>query len=364
MALEDWLVKRARVSSKLHTRILLDDKMTCFQQLGSLVASGAPLLQAIQVAADQNQSKRMQAVLEDIATRVSSGVTLQQAMSGHENVFEPHWIALIGTGEVSGKMAEVLTDLNAQIRDAQETKRQISGALIYPIVLMIVAALVVVIMLGFVIPTFADMFEEMNAKLPSITLNVLAAADLVGSYGGYAFGGIIVGVFMFRRYMRTEPGKRRVKSIGLAVPMVGDLMVQSAMYRFSSNLALLLKSGVPMLEALGSLANVFRSNPAYRDAMEQAAYHLAAGRSLANSLEESGLFTNMMVNAVQIGEQSAQLGPVMDEIAPYYKEKARSFVGKVTKMLEPAIIMIMGFTIAVLMLAIYIPMFEMSGNVK
>jgi type IV pilus assembly protein PilC len=136
------------------------------------------------------------------------------------------------------------------------------------------------------------------------------------------------------------------------------------MYRFSSNLAILLKSGVPMLETLHALGNVFRHNPAYRDAVEHARRRVAAGRSLADALEESGLFTSMMINAVRIGERSAQLAPVMQEIAPYYKEKMNSFLAKVAKLLEPCIIVGMGGTIAVIMLAIYIPMFEMAGKVQ
>jgi type IV pilus assembly protein PilC len=150
----------------------------------------------------------------------------------------------------------------------------------------------------------------------------------------------------------------------LATPLFGELAVQSSMYRFSANLALLLKSGVPMMDALVSLAGVFRTSPAYRDAILNAQNRVAAGRSLADSLDESGLFTSMITNMVRVGEESASLANVMTQIAPYYKEKMNGFIGKVTKLLEPCIIMVMGFTIAVVMLAIYIPMFEMAGKVN
>jgi len=124
MAVEDFLLKKARVSTKVHKRILLDDKMTFFQQLGSLVSSGVPLVQALQIGAEQSQSERLQDVLREVAARVSAGCTLNAALSNHRNIFEDHWIALIGTGEVSGKMDQVLEDLNAQIYEAQETKRK------------------------------------------------------------------------------------------------------------------------------------------------------------------------------------------------------------------------------------------------
>jgi type IV pilus assembly protein PilC len=364
MAWEQWFLRKARVAAKPRKRVTLDDKMTFFQQLGSLVASGAPLLEAIQLSAQQNQSQRLREILDEVASQVASGSPFHQALGQYDTVFEPHWIAMIGTGEVTGKMQQVLTDLNQQIRDAQEAKRRVTAALIYPCVLLVVAVLVVTVMLWFVVPTFAGMFEEMNAELPEITQKVLEASDLVENYGLYGLGGAGLAGFLLRRSLRTETGRRRVQALLMPAPVIGDLMVQSAMYRFSSNLAMLLKSGVPMLETLQALSNVFRHNPAYRDAVDHARHRVAAGRSLADSLEESGLFTSMMINAVRIGERSAQLAPVMQEISPYYKEKMNAFLGKVAKLLEPCIIVGMGGTIAVIMLAIYIPMFEMAGKVN
>jgi type IV pilus assembly protein PilC len=364
MALDSLLLHHARVTNKPHRRVTLDDKMTFFQQLGSMTTAGVPLLQALQIATQQTQSDRLRGILHDVSGRVAAGCPFHAALSEYRNVFEDHWIALIGTGEASGKMDQVLIDLNSQIREAQETKRKVSGALLYPIILLVVAVLVVVVMLWFVVPTFAGMFQEMNAELPRITQLVMGASDCVAQFGLYGIAAVVAGCFAFRQYLKTERGRRRVGALLLATPLLGELSVQSAMYRFSSNLALLLKSGVPMLDTLAVLAGVFRSNPAYRDALMSAQSRLAAGRSLADSLQESGLFTAMIINMVRIGEESAQLPNVMAQIAPYYREKMNSFLNRVTKLLEPCIILIMGFIIAVVMLAIYIPMFEMSGKVN
>jgi type IV pilus assembly protein PilC len=136
-----------------------------------------------------------------------------------------------------------------------------------------------------------------------------------------------------------------------------------AMYRFASNIALLLKSGIPMLQTMAALEGVFHTSPIYRDALARAQTRVASGRSLAISLEETGLFTTMMTNMIKIGEGSGQLAPVMEQIAPYYKERMESLIAKVTKLMEPVIIMGMGSSIAGLMLAIYMPMFEMAGKV-
>ena len=155
----------------------------------------------------------------------------------------------------------------------------------------------------------------------------------------------------------------RLGSLGLATPIVGEFLVQTAMYRFASNLALLLKSGVPMLQALETLAGVFQANPVYREALGHAQINVASGRPLALALEETGLFTSMVTNMVRIGEESGQLAGMMEQLAPYYKEKTETLVMKITKLLEPAIIIGMGAAIAAVMVAIYLPMFEMAGKI-
>jgi type IV pilus assembly protein PilC len=224
--------------------------------------------------------------------------------------------------------------------------------------------LVVVAMLWLVVPTFADMFREMGAELPSITRFVMRASGFIAAYGIYIAAGVTVLAVAFHRYLRSESGQRRIGAIALATPLLGELMVQSAMYRFATNLALLLKSGVPMLETLSAMSAVFRTSPIYHDAILHAQRRVAAGHSLADSLEETALFTSMMSNMIRIGEQSAELAGVMEQIAPYYREKTYDFIAKVTKLMEPAIVVVMGATIAGLMLAIYLPMFEMAGHVK
>jgi type IV pilus assembly protein PilC len=365
MSLDSWFLSRARVSAKSHKRATLDDKMTFFQQFGSLLASGTPMLRALKIAAEQNQSTHLRECLQEVSERVASGSPLHTSIrDATGDMFPQHWVAMIATGEATGKLDEVLCDLNRQIREAAETRSKFVGSMIYPCVLVFVAILVVFVMLWFVVPTFGDMFKEMGAKLPDITLFVLDASDFLAAYGLYVLGGLGTGGFFLRRWLKTEAGRRRALSVMVAIPVIGDLVVQSSMYRFASNLGLLLRSGVPMLETMDTIADVFRGQPPYYDAIIHAKNRMAAGRALADGLEESGLFTSMMINAVRVGEESAQLGPVMDELAPYYRDKTQAFMSRVTKLAEPAIIMVMGGIISVVMLAIYIPMFEMAGKVN
>ena len=364
MPFEEWVAAHARVSSKPHKGLKLDDTLSFFHQLSTLISSGTPLLQSLKLSGEQNQSLKLRGVLAEITAKVAAGSTFHQAAAEHTKVFEHHWVEIIRTGEITGKMAGVLQELNKQIREARETRKKVKGALSYPIILICVAVIAVTVMLWMVVPTFANMFKDMGATLPDITQYVVDASNFIVKYGVYIVIGLGIVIFAIKKYGATESGRRNFGGIGLVLPMVGELIVMMAMYRFASNIALLLKSGVPMLETLTVLRGVFRTNPIFREAIARAQSRVAAGRPLAASLEETGLFTPMMTNLVHIGEESGQLASVMETIAPYYKEKMQSLITGVTKLLEPVIIMGMGTTIAGLMLAIYLPMFEMSGKVK
>jgi type IV pilus assembly protein PilC len=214
-----------------------------------------------------------------------------------------------------------------------------------------------------VVPTFAKMFKDMGAELPGMTQFVVDLSDWIVAYGMYVVVGLAVVAVAVRKYAKTETGRRQFIGVGIGLPMIGELIVQSAMYQFASNIALLLKSGIPMLETLNVLEGVFNTSPVYRDALNRVQNRVAAGRPLAASLDETGLFTTMITNMVRVGEESGQLAMVMEQLAPYYKERMETMIARVTKLLEPIIIVGMGSTIAGLMLSIYLPMFEMAGKV-
>jgi type IV pilus assembly protein PilC len=364
MKYEEWVAAHARVASKPHKSMKIDDIMSFFHQLATLVSAGTPLLPAVQMTSEQTESLKLRRVLADIAQKIASGNSFYAAAANYPKVFEHSWIEVIRTGEVTGKMSYVLLELNRQVREARETRKKVKGALMYPIILLCVAVLAITAMLWFVVPTFDKMFKDMGAELPAITQFVVDLSGYVTKYGLYAIGGIFAGVVAMRQYLQTESGRRNVGGFLLVVPTVGDMLVQMAMYRFSSSISLLLKSGVPMLETLGTLQGIFARNPIYRDALTQVRTRVASGRPLAASMYETGLFTNMIINTVKTGEESGQLALVMEQIAPFYKEKTEALIAKVSKMLEPMIIVGMGTGVAGMMLSIYMPMFEMSGKVK
>jgi type IV pilus assembly protein PilC len=364
MGFEEWVMANARVSTKPRKKLGMDDILAFFQQLATLISAGTPLLQAIQQGAQQAESLRLRQILGEIAARLSAGSSFHSAAANYPEAFEYSWIEMIRTGEVTGRMSEVLRELSGQVEEAREARRKVRAAMFYPIVLLCVATLAIAAMLRFVVPTFERMFKEMGAELPGITQFVIDMSNFVVDYGLYILIGLGVVIYLFRRYLRTEGGRRRVLGLIMVTPTAGDLLVQSTMYRFASNLSLLLKSGVPMLETLETLRGILGHNPHYQDALEQARRRVASGQSLASAIEESGLFTGMIVNMVRTGEESGQLAAVMERVAPYYKEKVEALVAKISKAMEPLIVVGMGAAIAVMMLSIYLPMFNMSGGIN
>ena len=364
MPFEEWVVSHARVSKKPHKKATLEDTLTFFHQLSTLVSSGTPLLQALKIATAQCESIRFRAVLEQITAKVAAGSTFYAAAATFPDHFEFQWIEAIRTGEVTGKMAMVLTELNKQIRDSRETRRKVKASLMYPMILVCVAVIAVTLMLWMVVPTFAKMFHDMDAQLPAITQYVVDASNWIVKYGPYVLVGLIAAFFGFKRFQKTDAGRLYVGGLLMVLPSVGELMIGMAMYQFASSISLLLKSGVPMMETMNTITGIFRKNPIYYAALERARSRVAAGKPLYIALQETGLFLPMVTNMIQVGEESGQLAQVMEQIAPFYKEKMESMILKVTKMLEPLIIMGMGTSIAGLMLAIYMPMFDMAGAVK
>ncbi len=290
MPFEEWVVGHARVAKRPHKSAKLEDTLAFFHQLSTLVSSGTPLLQAMKIASTQSESLKLRTVLEQITAKVAAGSTFHTAAAAYPEIFEFQWIEAIRTGEVTGKMALVLVELNKQIRDARETKRKVKASLMYPCILICVAVIAVTVMLWMVVPTFAKMFNDMGAKLPTITQYVVDASDFIVAYGLYILVAVVIIVVAFKKFMKTESGRRYVGGTLMVLPSVGELMVQLAMYKFASNLALLLKSGVPMLETINTVKGIFQNDPLYRDALERVSAGSRRARPFTSHSRRPGCF--------------------------------------------------------------------------
>jgi len=359
---ETWLQRHIRTSAKQHPRVKGEDKLRFFQQLTTLFAAGTPLLEALRIAAAQSQSQRMQGVIHTIADRVAGGLSLHQAAADFPKVFDRQWIEVIKTGEVSGQLGEVLASLTNYITSIRQMRSKLVSAMIYPCILLAVAVLAIVVMLWKVVPTFADFFKEFNSELPGITQSVIDLSSFLQTNGLFILGGSIAAVVALRYYLKTDAGRSILSQALLTVPMIGECMVHVYMERFATNMVLLLRSGLPLLEAIASLRGVFQKNTVYRDAIRRIEQRVAGGSTLAAAMEESALFTPMVVSMVRVGEESGQMAPVLDEVAGYYRKRVEAVVERLTGIIEPVVILCMGIAVAVILMSIYLPMFQIASG--
>ena len=358
-----FFLSHARVSSKKHKGIKSDDIFNLFQQLSTMIQAGMPLMDAIVLSGSQSQSTRLGRVMDQIATKVQAGTSLNVAMQDYPKIFESHWIQVIRTGEISGQIGTLLGRLTTNMKENREARGKLISAMIYPSIIFCVAVAALVIMLWFVVPTFTQFFKETGGQLPGITRAVIMLSDFLQHYGVYLVIGVIAGVFGFRAWLKTPSGSRTFMSFMLFLPLFGEVMVNASMEKFATNLALLLRAGMPLLESLYALDGLFEKNLPYRECLTEINKRVSSGGTLAAGMGEAKLFTPIMITLIRVGEESGQLPLVLEQVSAYYKQKVAALAARITAMIEPCIILGMGVTVACILTAIYLPMFNMGGAV-
>lgn len=357
-----WFVSHARVRTGAHRAIRQEDVLELFRMMTTLLAGGSPLLDAIRLAGAHSESVRLRHSLERVARQMSGGASFHAAAAGCPEVFEPYAAELIRAGETSGQLGEVLTRLVKFMEDRAQLQSKILGAMMYPMVLAAMSVAALFVMMWKVVPTFTMFFKDSGGKVPALTQYVIDLSYFFEAYGIYVVVAAPVVLWGLRRYLRSPDGNRRFTNLLLVMPFVGDMVVQVAMQRFCTNLALLLRSGADLLDALRTVQTLWAGFPAYQSA--SAAVHAALGRGkdLATALDATGLFTPLLVNMVRIGESSGQLVPVLEKLDHYYAERSQKVILRLTALMEPVIVIFMGLVVGTILAAIYIPMFSMSSG--
>ncbi|MFA5162721.1 MAG: type II secretion system F family protein [Elusimicrobiales bacterium] len=353
---------QSRVQSKQHSSVSSEDITAFFEHMSTLLNSGVPLLRAITLASEQAESSTFQKALRDIGKKISGGSSFYESAAIYPKYFPNQAIQLIRTGEQSGQLAPLLTKLSEDFKKRAAIGNKVKSALIYPAIMLCVAVGAIFIMLWKVIPNFAQFFQDFGKKLPPVTQFVLDASNFVQGNWYYMIGGAGVAFFSFRAFAATEFGARQVYAFAMSMPILGELVVQSAMESFSSNMSLLMKSGMPMLEAIASTQETMSANPLYRDALKFVHQRVSTGSDLGGSLHATGFFTNLAVGMVKMGEESGKLSDVLEVLAIYYADKVETLTMRLTGLMEPVIVIGMGVVVAGMLASVYLPMFQLSGG--
>ncbi len=333
------------------------------RQLSTMIDAGLPLVQCIDIQAAQVENKAFANILEDVKLQIETGSTFSAALAKHPKVFDALYVNLVGAGEVGGILDTILTRLAVYIEKAVQLKRQVKSALVYPISVLVIAAGVIAIMLGKVIPTFEEMYEEFDgASLPKPTQVVI---DISHAFidRWYIFVGIIVGLVVGMPIMlRNEKGRMVFDRLLLKVPVIGPVMRKIAVARFTRTLGTLLSSGVPILEAMEICART-SGNTVIEAAIMFTRDRISEGKDMAGPLMQTDVFPSMVVQMIGVGEQTGAVDQMLQKIADFYEEEVDVAVTAMTALMEPMMMAFLGTVVGGLIIAMYLPIFDIAGNV-
>jgi type IV pilus assembly protein PilC len=341
-----------------------DKEMAIFtRQFSTMIDAGLPLVQCLNILAEQSESKTLRSVTGQVARHVEAGSTLADALRRHPRTFDDLFTNLVEVGEAGGILDVVLQRLAAYIEKAAALKRKVKAAMVYPCAIIGVALLVVIFMLTFVIPTFAQMFKDLGADLPLPTKIVMMLSDFVRGYILLLIAGMIGAVMALRSYYRTESGRATIDALMLKTPVFGTLVRKVAVARFTRTLGTLVQSGVPILDGLRITART-AGNKVVEKAVLQCRAAVTEGKTLADPLRTSGVFPPMVTQMISVGEQTGALDAMLSKIADFYDDEVDTAVSTLTSLLEPIMIVFLGVVVGGLVVAMYLPIFKLVTLVK
>jgi type IV pilus assembly protein PilC len=333
------------------------------RQFSTMVDAGLPIAQCLSILSEQSSSKNLRAVTAKIAREVEGGVSLAEAFRKYPKTFDALYVNMLQVGETGGILDVVLQRLAAYIEKATALKRKVKGAMVYPLTIVSVAVLVIIFMLTFVIPTFADMFKNLGADLPLPTQIVLWVSTFTRRWIVVivaAFGLIVYGI---KRYYATEQGSMTIDRFMLKVPVFGMLIRKVAVARFTRTLGTMISSGVPILEGL-----LITARTAGNRVVEKAVLHarsvVTAGGTLAEPLKATPVFPPMVVHMIAVGENTGALDQMLSKIADFYDDEVDTAVSALTALLEPLMIVFLGVVVGGIVVAMYLPIFKMVTLIK
>jgi type IV pilus assembly protein PilC len=333
------------------------------RQFSTMINSGLPLVQALTILAEQTDNKALAEVTKKVVFDVESGNTVADALSKHPRAFTNLYVNMVAAGEAGGILDTILMRLATFLEKNDALVRKVKGAMIYPAVIMSVAAIAVVTLLIFVIPVFAGMFASGGMALPLPTRIVIGASGFLKAYWWVIGAVIIVGGYSGKKYYATSNGKLVIDRLLLKVPVLGDVLRKSAVSRFTRTLGTLISSGVSILEGLEITAKT-AGNRVIQDAIMQSRSSIAGGDTIAQPLQKSKVFPPMVISMIAVGEQTGGLDEMLSKIADFYDEEVDAAVSNLLSLLEPIMIVFLGVVVGGMVVAMYLPIFDMVNAVQ
>jgi type IV pilus assembly protein PilC len=337
------------------------DVVILTRQLATMIDAGLPLVQCLEILGSQTENKTLSKTIIQVRSDVESGATFAEALKKHPKVFDNLYVNMVAAGEAGGILDTILGRLAAYMEKFAKIKRQIKSAMIYPAVILFVAVAVVAILLVVVVPMLADMFKESGQALPLPTRIVVAVSDFLKGWGGLiVLVSIVGGIFGIKNWRKTENGLRTTDRIAMRIPVMGSLITRVSVAKFTRTLGTLMTSGVPILEGLIIVAKT-AGNKIVEEAIMQTRQSVSEGKTLAEPLSKAKVFPAMVTQMISVGEATGALDNMLNKIADFYDEEVDSAVAALTSMLEPMLMIFLGITVGFVIIAMYMPIFQMGS---
>ncbi len=345
-------------------KVTAEQLVVFVRQFSTMIDAGLPLVQCLDILSSQEPNKFFKKVLYEVKESVESGATFADSLRKHPTVFDSLFVNLVAAGEIGGILDTILNRLATYIEKNVKLVRQVKGAMMYPIGICVVAGGVVTALLKWVIPTFEKMFSDFgDAQLPALTQIVINASHWFGRNFYWVAIGLFGGIYVFRKVVATEKGRTAFDAFLLKIPVIGSLLRKVAVAKFTRTLGTMIASGVPILDGLDIVAK-----SANNKIIEAAIYFvrdkISEGSNMADPLAKTRVFPSMVVQMIAVGESTGAMDTMLQKIADFYEDEVEVAVDGLTKLLEPIMMVGIGGVVGTVLIAMYLPIFEVAGNIK
>ncbi|MBP1927337.1 type IV pilus assembly protein PilC [Sedimentibacter acidaminivorans] len=332
------------------------------RQFYTMISAGLGIVPCLEILVSQTENKSFKNAIADTYEEVQKGSTLSESMTQHKDVFPTILISMVEAGEVSGNLDTIMLRMAEHFEKENKTENKVKSALVYPTVLAVVSVAVVVFMLVFIMPTFIGMFEGSGTELPGPTQFLINLSNSMQTYWYIYMAVVIAIVIGISMYMKTEEGTRFFDSMKLRLPIVKKTSTMLVTSRFTRTLSTLLSSGIPLIQAMEVVAKVV-NNSIIEERLLSGIESIRKGVSLSRTVKDVGIFPPMVDSMIKIGEESGSLDDMLYKTADFYDEEAEASIQRLTSMIEPLMIVVMGLVIGLIVIAMYLPMFDMMNTV-
>jgi len=348
----------------LQPKITTKDLVVFTRQFAVMIDAGLPLVQCLLILGDQIENASFKKIVREVRTAVEQGSTFAEALGKHPKVFSPLFVNLVAAGEVGGILDTILNRLAAYLEKADKLARQVKGAMVYPVTVLVIAIGVISLLLVKVIPVFENMFLDFGGDLPAPTQIVINISDWMQAYLGYCIVGVTLFLMaFFRARAKSDRFRYQTDRLFLAAPVFGPLLKKVAVARFTRTLGTMIASGVPILEGLDIVGRT-AGNMVIEEEIQTVRAAISEGKTIAEPLQESKVFPGMVVQMIAVGEETGSMETMLSKIADFYDDEVDEAVAALTALLEPIMIVFLGGAIGGILIAMYLPIFKIAENIN